>query len=140
MRLDEVITAVDAHAGGEPGRVIIGGVHDVPGATMLPSYKPGNRAMASIERDDIDGICTALPPGRKTPSDSCDPRHGFSPECAIELNDAACHTALGRPGSEGAGLVGLVGLSWSLLRRRLRRKGRPRAASRGPRPGPGSAW
>jgi len=35
MRLDRVITAVDAHAGGEPGRVIIGGVHDVPGATML---------------------------------------------------------------------------------------------------------
>ena len=35
MRLDDKITAVDAHAGGEPGRVIIGGVHDVPGATML---------------------------------------------------------------------------------------------------------
>jgi proline racemase len=33
--LDEVITAVDAHAGGEPGRVVIGGVHDVPGDTML---------------------------------------------------------------------------------------------------------
>jgi proline racemase len=35
MKLDQVITAVDAHAGGEPGRVIIGGVSDVPGATML---------------------------------------------------------------------------------------------------------
>lgn len=35
MRLDRIITAVDAHAGGEPGRVIIGGVSDVPGATML---------------------------------------------------------------------------------------------------------
>jgi proline racemase len=35
MRLDPIITAVDVHAGGEPGRVIIGGVHDVPGATML---------------------------------------------------------------------------------------------------------
>jgi proline racemase len=35
MRLDPIITAVEAHAGGEPGRVIIGGVHDVPGATML---------------------------------------------------------------------------------------------------------
>ena len=35
MRLDRTITAVDAHAGGEPGRVIVGGVHDVPGATML---------------------------------------------------------------------------------------------------------
>ncbi len=35
MRLDEHITAVDAHAGGEPGRVITGGVHDVPGETMF---------------------------------------------------------------------------------------------------------
>jgi len=35
VRLDKFITAVDAHAGGEPGRVIIGGVSDVPGATML---------------------------------------------------------------------------------------------------------
>jgi proline racemase len=30
-----VITAVDAHAGGEPGRVIVGGVPDVPGQTMF---------------------------------------------------------------------------------------------------------
>jgi proline racemase len=35
MRMDDVITAVEVHAGGEPGRVITGGVHDVPGATML---------------------------------------------------------------------------------------------------------
>jgi proline racemase len=35
MRLDPVINVIDAHAGGEPGRVIVGGVHDVPGATML---------------------------------------------------------------------------------------------------------
>jgi proline racemase len=35
MRLDSVIRVVDAHAGGEPGRVVVGGVHDVPGATML---------------------------------------------------------------------------------------------------------
>ena len=35
VRLDPVITAVEAHAGGEPGRVIVGGVHEVPGETML---------------------------------------------------------------------------------------------------------
>jgi proline racemase len=35
MRMEDVITAVEVHAGGEPGRVITGGVHDVPGATML---------------------------------------------------------------------------------------------------------
>lgn len=35
MKLGRLITAVDAHAGGEPGRVITGGVLDVPGATMF---------------------------------------------------------------------------------------------------------
>ncbi len=35
MKLSRMITAVDAHACGEPGRVIVGGVLDVPGATMF---------------------------------------------------------------------------------------------------------
>jgi len=35
MRLSKVIQAVDAHAAGEPGRVIVGGVLDVPGDTMF---------------------------------------------------------------------------------------------------------
>ncbi|MEE8193852.1 MAG: proline racemase family protein [Gemmatimonadales bacterium] len=35
MRLADRITAVDAHAGGEPGRVITDGVFDVPGSTMF---------------------------------------------------------------------------------------------------------
>ena len=34
----ELIT-VDAHAGGEPGRVIVGGVEDVPGATMFEKMR-----------------------------------------------------------------------------------------------------
>jgi proline racemase len=35
VQLKNMITAVDAHAGGEPGRVITGGVLDVPGHTMF---------------------------------------------------------------------------------------------------------
>jgi proline racemase len=35
MRLASMITAVDTHVCGEPGRVIVGGVLDVPGATMF---------------------------------------------------------------------------------------------------------
>jgi proline racemase len=35
MRLSNLITAVDLHACGEPGRVITGGVLDVPGHTMF---------------------------------------------------------------------------------------------------------
>jgi proline racemase len=35
MRLAKMIQAVDLHAAGEPGRVIVGGVLDVPGETMF---------------------------------------------------------------------------------------------------------
>ncbi len=35
MRFSSMVTAVDAHAGGEPGRVITGGVIDVPGDSMF---------------------------------------------------------------------------------------------------------
>jgi proline racemase len=35
MRFSNMIQAVDAHAGGEHGRVIVGGVLDVPGKTMF---------------------------------------------------------------------------------------------------------
>ena len=34
-----MIQAVDAHAAGEPGRVIVGGVLDVPGATMFEKMR-----------------------------------------------------------------------------------------------------
>ena len=49
-----MITAVDAHAGGEPGRVIVGGVLDVPGATMF------EKTAASREHaDDLRKRCCA---------------------------------------------------------------------------------
>ncbi len=35
MRVTNVVFAVDTHAGGEPGRVIVGGVLDVPGSSMF---------------------------------------------------------------------------------------------------------
>jgi proline racemase len=39
VRLTNVVHAVDAHACGEPGRVIVGGVLDVPGATMFDKMR-----------------------------------------------------------------------------------------------------
>ena len=35
MHVTQMIQAVDLHADGEPGRVIVGGVLDVPGASMF---------------------------------------------------------------------------------------------------------
>src|ERR1700683_5527735 len=45
MHLSNMIQAVDLHACGEPGRVIVGGVLDVPGKTMLEKalYLQANR-------------------------------------------------------------------------------------------------
>jgi proline racemase len=39
MRLGKVIHCVDAHAEGEPSRVVLGGVLDVPGETMLEKLR-----------------------------------------------------------------------------------------------------
>jgi proline racemase len=44
MRIAKVIHCVDAHAEGEPSRIIVGGVLDVPGTTMLEKAQ-------SLERD-----------------------------------------------------------------------------------------
>jgi proline racemase len=45
MNLSSIIHAVDAHACGEPGRVIVGGVRDVPGATMFEKAQYLEREM-----------------------------------------------------------------------------------------------
>ncbi len=48
LRLGSTIEAVDAHAAGEPGRVIVGGVEDVPGQTMFDKM-----TWLQANRDDI---------------------------------------------------------------------------------------
>jgi proline racemase len=72
MRLSGMITAVDAHAGGEPGRVITGGVLDVPGATMfekrtyLMEHADWLRKRMLREPRGYPGLCcnVILPPTR----------------------------------------------------------------------------
>lgn len=63
MRFSSMITAVDAHAGGEPGRVITGGVVDVPGDTMfakmqhLEEHRDGLRKLMLREPRGYPGLC-----------------------------------------------------------------------------------
>src|SRR5438105_5897141 len=72
VRLANMITAVDAHAGGEPGRVIVGGVLDVPGATMfekrlyLEHHADSLRQRMLREPRGYPGLCCnlILPPTR----------------------------------------------------------------------------
>jgi proline racemase len=72
MRLSGLITAVDAHAGGEPGRVIIGGVLDVAGGSMfekrlhLEQHADWLRRRMLREPRGYPGLCcnVILPPTR----------------------------------------------------------------------------
>jgi proline racemase len=72
LRLTNLITAVDAHAGGEPGRVIVGGVLDVPGASMfdkrlyLEQHADSLRQRMLREPRGYPGLCCnlILPPTR----------------------------------------------------------------------------
>jgi hypothetical protein len=88
------------------------------GSTMMPSYAPGQTAMSSIEYDDVKGVCAALPPGRETAGESCEPRHGFASECALSEN--TCAVTPGSPGGIASALFGLLALSSTLLRRKSR--------------------
>lgn len=72
MRFSRIIQAVDAHAAGEPGRVIIGGVLDVPGMTMLEKknhlekHQDGIRKLMLQEPRGYPALCcnVILPPTR----------------------------------------------------------------------------
>ncbi len=72
MRLARMIQAVDAHAAGEPGRVIVGGVLDVPGGTMLDKMRhlaqhgDGLRRLMLREPRGYPALCAnvVLPPTR----------------------------------------------------------------------------
>jgi proline racemase len=65
-----MLQAVDAHAAGEPGRVIVGGVLDVPGATMLEkarhleAHGDGLRRLMLREPRGYPALCAnvILPP------------------------------------------------------------------------------
>ncbi len=70
MRFSRMITAVEAHAEGEPGRVITGGVGDVSGATMfekmlhLQEHRDDIRKLMLREPRGYPGLCCniLLPP------------------------------------------------------------------------------
>lgn len=64
MKFAKTITAVDAHACGEPGRVIIGGVPDVPGKTMFEKM-----TYLSAHQDDLRKLMLREPRGY--PASNC---------------------------------------------------------------------
>ena len=98
-------------------------------ATMAPTYQAG---MATLEADDMAGICQSLPPDRGatalgTPPG--EPRHGFSTECGKPENGCCASTIGGNAPSSGplalwAFGLGLVAWCGRARSRRLVRVGR----------------
>jgi proline racemase len=66
MRFERMITAIDVHAAGEPGRVITGGVLDVPGDSMrdkqqwLARHADGLRKLMLREPRGYPALCCNL--------------------------------------------------------------------------------
>ena len=58
MNFSRMITAVDAYAEGEPGRVIVAGIADVPGKTMLEK-----KNYLETQRDDLRKLMLQEPRG-----------------------------------------------------------------------------
>jgi len=55
-------------------------------ATMRAIYDPlsDGDSFRSLEADDVAGICSIYPIGRRTPTSSCENRHGFSAQCGAD--------------------------------------------------------
>jgi hypothetical protein len=86
-------------------------------ATMWWDYTNGQTQQRSLEADDIAGICEIYPPGRQVGT-SCEPRHGFSRECATA--DESCSVAAARRGVAGTLGTSFVGIFVWLARRASR--------------------
>ena len=95
------------------------------GATMTGSYNGGNVLLRTLETDDIAGICAAYPPGRVATNNDCQPRHGFSRECAPADSKpiCSCLTPKPTPSSTGASAGALL-TAFAFATRRMRRRKR----------------
>jgi len=67
-------------------------------ATMVGGYQNGSIELRTPAADDIAGICALYPPQRQASDSSCEPRHGFSEQCAADQTEDIVP-----PGAAGAG-------------------------------------
>jgi hypothetical protein len=95
-----------------------------PSATMRPGYRPGRIDLRTLAADDVAGICSLYAPDRELPPQTCEPRHGFSRECATIEEGCSVNGVPSSPTRSGGllalAIVGLTGLRrWG--RRRVSR-------------------
>ena len=101
-------------------------------ATMRPVYSPAidGTDFRSLAQDDIDGICTVYPPGRKAPTASCENRHGFSEQCgddqpaSKESKGCSLNTRTAPLGNGESGYASLLAVLAGVVGARLARRRR----------------
>jgi hypothetical protein len=93
---------------------------DDPNATMRPGYRPGRIDLRTLDLDDISGVCSIYAPDRDLPPEQCEPRHGFSRECASNDDGCSLNGVPSSPGRSG-GLLALAVAGLTGLRRWRRR-------------------
>jgi hypothetical protein len=128
---------------------------NVAGATMSATYVSGDTSLRTLEADDIVAMCATYPPGRQAQDNApaCDPRHGLTTCIAAAGGSSAggssgtggsgagnagappeeqpagatCRCALERRAADDGGLLGLLLVVLSLVRRRnaTRHEGSP---------------
>jgi len=106
---------------------------DDPKATMRAIYDPARDGgdFRSLAPDDVAGICTVYPPGRKAPTSSCENRHGFSEQCGAdqpardnESKGCSLNTRTAPLGSSRGGSATLFALLAAAASARLARRRR----------------
>jgi hypothetical protein len=89
----------------------------VRAATMRPGYHPGDTGLRTLDADDVLGMCTLFPAAGNPQPANCEPRHGFSRECAIaETGCCAVHGT--RPSRNGPLALLAFGVGLVVARRR----------------------
>lgn len=86
MRLSKMISAIDVHACGELGRVIVGGVLDVPGKTMFEK-----KTYLETQADDLRKLILREPLPR------CDSNHQWT---RVDYGHCELCGGCGRPVSQ----------------------------------------
>lgn len=100
----------------------------VEDSTMFLEYRPGDKTLRELDADDVAGICAAYPPDRRTTSNDCEPRHGFSGDCRRPPDDGCSFRAVPNPDNAWFALWPTgIALSAACIRR-ARRQRRTRRA------------
>ena len=96
---------------------------NIAGSSMSTNQPLGVNDLATLDTDDIAGICTIYPPERSEPACDPTPHLGFSPECSFDPVSGGCSLAIMRHRSSlGAMTAFLLGLGLAVGRLRNRRR------------------